>query len=69
MYHHSPFISGKLRTLDAFPPSWNHDAADNLAWDTYAHSVSQHATLSLSFPLEADTSTFAGFTPYIIGTD
>jgi len=27
-----------LRTLDAFPPSWNHDAADNLAWDSYAHS-------------------------------
>ena len=50
MYHHSPFISIflKLRTLDAFPPSWNHDAADNLAWDSYAHSVSQHATIVVS---------------------
>lgn len=35
----------KLRTLDAFPPSWHHDAADNLSWDSYAHSVSQNATL------------------------
>lgn len=26
-----------LRTLDAFPPSWHHDAVDNHAWDPYAH--------------------------------
>jgi hypothetical protein len=30
----------KLRTLDAFPPYWHHYAADNLAWDSYAHPVS-----------------------------
>ena len=33
-----------MRTLDAFPSSWHHNAADNLSWDSYAHSVSQNTS-------------------------
>jgi hypothetical protein len=58
----------KLRTLDAFPPSWHHDAVDNHAWDPYAHPVSQPEYYPLIVVgLEVDTSTFAGFTRYITG--